>query len=207
MYDNYAPQHNLPSYNFAPWGWRNQCYLIGLLCGYLLYLTKDKQFKMDGTLNLIMWNIVSVAGLVLVYGPYVIDISATAPLTADSPDKTKYFLALRKSAWGFCLLWVTFSCCRGYGGVVNDFLSWQFWLPISKISFMTYLFHMSLNWYFFLLQSYPVNYTMWHLTVLFVPQVWLSLLAGLLGSLTLELPAGKIQKIIIQRLLLICGAK
>ena len=40
VYDNYAPVHNLPSYNFAPWGWRNQCYLIGLLTGYILYLTK-----------------------------------------------------------------------------------------------------------------------------------------------------------------------
>ena len=98
-------------------------------------------------------------------------------------------------------MWVTFSCCRGYGGVINDFLSWSFWLPISKISFMTYLFHMSLNWYFFLLQSYPMNYTMWRMTELFVPQVWLCLLAGLLGCLSLELPFGKIQKILIQQLL------
>ena len=116
---------------------------------------------MDGTLNLIMWNIVSVAGLVLVYGPYLMDINVTSPLTVDTPVKAKVYFALRKSAWGFCLLWVTFSCCRGYGGVVNDFLSWSFWLPISKISFMTYLFHMSWNYFFFLAQPYGVNFTMW----------------------------------------------
>ena len=156
---------------------------------------------MDRTLNLIMWNIVSVAGLVLVYGPYVMDINATSPLTADTPMKAKAYFALRKSAWGFCLLWVTFSCCRGYGGVVNDFLSWQFWLPISKISFMTYLFHMSLNWYFFLLQPFPLDFSMWQLTVWFIAQVWFCLLAGLLGCLTLELPFGKIQKLVIQKLL------
>ena len=98
-------------------------------------------------------------------------------------------------------MWVTFACCRGYGGFINDFLSWSFWMPISKISFMTYLFHMSLNWYFFLLQPYPVNYTMWQLTSYFVAQVWVCLLAGLLGCITLELPFGKIQKILISRLL------
>ena len=106
-----------------------------------------------------------------------------------------------QAGWGLCLAWVTFSCCRGYGGVVNDFLSWNFWLPISKISFMTYLFHMSLNWYFFLLQSYPMDYSMWQMTEMFVPQVWVCLLAGLLGSLTLEIPFGKVQKILIQQLL------
>ena len=82
VYDDYAPQHSLPSYNFAPWGWRNQCYLIGLLCGYLLYLTKDREFRMDRSLNIIMWNIVSVAGLVLVYGPYVMKI----PNYPSTPD-------------------------------------------------------------------------------------------------------------------------
>ena len=35
---------------------------------------------------------------------------------------------------------------------MNDFLSWDLFLPIAKISFMTYLFHMSFNWYYFLLQ-------------------------------------------------------
>ena len=118
------------------------------------------------------------------------------------------YFALRKSAWGLCLLWVTFACCRGYGGVVNDFLSWQFWLPISKLSFMTYLFHMSLNWQFFLFQSYQLDYSMWQLTALFVPQVWVCLLAGLLGTLTLEIPFGKVQKILIQQLLkLLLGGK
>ena len=169
------------------------------MCGYLLWLTKDKEVKIDGSLNLVLWAVVSLLGLFLVYRTHFLP-------SYDWAEAKLYYTA-RKAGWGLCLTWVTFSCCRGYGGIVNSFLSWGFWLPISKISFMTYLFHMSLNWYFFLLQSYPVNYTMWHLTLLFVPQVWLSLLAGLLGSLTLELPAGKIQKIIIQRLLLICGAK
>ena len=66
---------------------------------------------------------------------------------------------------------------------------------------MAYLFHMSINWEFFLLQSYQLDYSLWQLTAWFVPQVWVCLLAGLLGSLTLELPFGKIQKILIQQLL------
>ena len=201
LYENYAPSHHLPSYNFAPWGWRNQCYLIGLLCGYLLYLTKDNQFRMDRTLNIILWNLVSLLGLFLVYGSYLMDIPNQAAPGVDIPVKAQVYYALRKSAWGFCLLWVTFSCCRGYGGVVNDFLSWQFWLPISKISFMTYLFHMSWNFFFFLAQQYGLNFTMWQVTIWFVAQVWVDLGLGLIGCLTLEIPFGKIQKILIQKLI------
>ena len=52
-----------------------------------------------------------------------------------------------KFGWGLVLSWVSFACVRGSGGIVNDFLSWGVWASISKISFMTYLFHMSLNWW------------------------------------------------------------
>ena len=41
---------------------------------------------------------------------------------------------------------------KGYGGPVNDFLSWGLWQPISKISFMTYFFHMSSEFYYFAAQ-------------------------------------------------------
>ena len=171
----------------------NHCYIIGIMCGYLLWLTKDKEVKIDRSLNLVLWAVVSLLGLFLVYRTHFLP-------SYDWAEAKLYYTA-RKAGWGLCLMWVTFACCRGYGGFINDFLSWSFWMPISKISFMTYLFHMSLNWYFFLLQPYPVNYTMWQLTSYFVAQVWVCLLAGLLGCLTLELPFGKIQKILISRLL------
>ena len=59
----------------------------------------------------------------------------------------------------------------GYGGFINDFLSWGLWIPISKISFMTYLFHMSLNWYYFAAQTYQVDLSFWLLTEIFVAQL------------------------------------
>ena len=183
----------LPDYNFAPWGWRNQAYMVGILCGYLLWLTRDKEVKISPALNLVLWAVVSLLGLYLVY--------RTHYLPSYDWREAKLYYAARKAAWGFCLLWVTFACCRGYGGLVNHFLSWSFWLPISKVSFMTYLFHMAFNFYFFLLQPYPLNYTMWQVTAWFMAQLWLGLLIGLLACLTLELPFGKLQKMLIQRII------
>merc|ERR1719370_1006585 len=32
-------------------------------------------------------------------------------------------------AWSVAIGWVIFACCRGYGGWINDFLSWEAWQP------------------------------------------------------------------------------
>ena len=162
------------------------------MTGYLLYLTKDRAVNIYRLINIIIWLAVITLGLVLVYRPY---------FSWETYTQVKLFYAYRKAGWGLCLLWVTFACSRGYGWVINHFLSWGFWLPISKVSFMTYLFHMAFNFYFFLLQPYPLNYTMWQVTMWFLAQLWVCLLIGLLASLTLELPFGKLQKIIIQRII------
>ena len=207
----------LPPFQYSPWGLRGQSYIMGLMAGYVLYVSRDCEVKIDRKLNIIIWEVMAFTGLALVYGPYW--------MKGETYDFSYMYNVLHKVAWSTALSWVTFACSRGYGGIVNDFLSWGFWLPISKISFMTYLLHMSANWYFFLAQPYNMDYSMWQVskahfckfnifswknnkldkifqvTEWFVPQVWLCLLAGLLGSLTLELPFGKIQKLLIQKLL------
>ena len=155
----------------------------------MLYQTKDTGIHIHRLINILLWLAISALGLACVYSPF------------KSWDPT------RRAVWGLCLMWVTFACCRGYGGIVNQFLSWNFWLPISKISFMTYLFHMAFNFYFFLLQPYPVNYTMWLVTEWFLAQLCVCLLIGLLGCLTLELPFSKLQKMLIQRLTRPSGPK
>ena len=66
-------QHNLPSWNFSPWGYRSYCYLIGLMTGYILYVTKDTKIHLDSKLNIILWQIAFLIALAVVYGPWWID--------------------------------------------------------------------------------------------------------------------------------------
>ena len=56
--------------NFAPWGYRGQSYLMGLVTGYLLYSTKDSDIQLDSRLNLVIWQLLAFTGLALIYGPY-----------------------------------------------------------------------------------------------------------------------------------------
>ena len=203
-YENFDPIHNpywhwkLPTWNFAPWGWRSHCYMLGLLMGYILHTTKDKTIKISRFVNVGTWIVAFLAGFAVVYGPY--DIPSDYH-ESDFWLKYRAFVHLHKLTWGLCLSWVVFACVKGHGGPINDFLSWGFWSPISKVSFMTYLFHMSFNWYYFAMQDYNVDFSMWLLTEMFVSQVAVCLFIGLLGSLTLELPFGKIQKLLLWKLL------
>ena len=189
--ERYSSEHFLPNWNFAPWGWRSHCYMLGLMTGYILHETKDKEIKISNALNLSIWSFVFLVAFSLIYGPYNI----TSGLEHDAYE------AMMKTSWGLCLAWVVIACVKGYGGPVNDFLSWGLWASVSKISFMTYLFHMSWNWYYFNIQDYNVDFSMWLMTQIFVAQLFVDLSLGLAASLTLELPFGKIQKILLQKLL------
>lgn len=50
---------------------------------------------------------------------------------------------LTRLAWSVALGWVTISCAKGWGGLINKFLSWGVFQPLAKISYMTYLTHLS----------------------------------------------------------------
>ena len=181
-------QSPMPPWNFSPLGYRNQCYLFGLLMGYILHRTKDKKIEISRLANILIWCLAAVVALCLVYGPHWI----------ETVNEYRAYLTFHKFCWGLVLSWVTFACIKGYGGVVNDLLSWGLWIPISKISFMTYLFHMSFNFYYHAAQGYNVDYTSWLLTEIFVPQLFVCLFIGLIATVTLELPFGKIQKLLIE---------
>lgn len=44
-------------------------------------------------------------------------------------------------AWSIGVAIVIFVCHNGYGWIVNDFLSMQLWIPLSRLTFVAYLVH------------------------------------------------------------------
>ena len=197
--------------DFAPWGRRCQGYIMGLLAGHILHATKGKKINISPFLNLVIWQAVLALFFALVYAPYhtILETGVDEPIQ-------KFWFSCSHLLWGLCLTWLVFACCRGLGGVVNDLLSWPGWIPISKISFMTYLCHMDFNWFFFLmqvwfthtkskssallLQDYNVDWTMLLNVQLFLGNLAVALFCGMLLSLSFELPFAKLQKILITSL-------
>ena len=67
----YHLKHLLPWFpGFAPWGQRSHCYLLGLMMGFILHSTKNKNIRIHWAINLFMWMMSFVLACYLTYGPY-----------------------------------------------------------------------------------------------------------------------------------------
>jgi len=97
---------------------RSPPYLLGILLGYLLHVTKNKPVKIPKMLVAFLWAASTAVALAVVYGlvpflredkvPHVDDLTRVA------------YGSLNHFAWALSLSWVIFACIKGYGGIVED---------------------------------------------------------------------------------------
>ena len=128
-----------------PWT-RFTPYICGILLGYLLHITKNKPCKITQAVNIWCWALSFATGLAVVYGltlPDRLDESTAVPeIQALDEVPNAIYAGFHRLGWSAALGWLIFACCRGYGGWINEFLSWSAFKPLSKISFILYLIHL-----------------------------------------------------------------
>ncbi|KAH9523322.1 hypothetical protein Btru_066390 [Bulinus truncatus] len=91
---------------------------------------------------LIGWTLAAGSALTLVYVSYDnFKDNGLAKAKWGQASITSYE-TLKSPAWACCVAWVVFACFSNCGGFVDSFLSWQAWIPLSKLTFGAYLFHM-----------------------------------------------------------------
>eukprot|EP00057_Strongylocentrotus_purpuratus_P034139 XP_794070.3 PREDICTED: nose resistant to fluoxetine protein 6 [Strongylocentrotus purpuratus] len=111
-------------------------YMVGMAMGYLLLRLKKQSFKLHPSVVIIGWCAATAIGMACVYGLY--GGYNNHPL---SPTENAVYMALCRFAWAISLSWVVFACHYGYGGWINDFLSWELWIPMSRLTYSAYLLH------------------------------------------------------------------
>ena len=138
---------------------RFQPYLIGILVGYLLFRTKDKAVQIPHAFNLFLWE-VSVATMVaVVFGLNWLRRNDGLTSPSWSNLESVIYNCFSKTAWSLALGWIVFSCHRGYGGLINDFLSWEAWIPLSKLTYCAYLNHVTIQLIVFLSMTSSIYFT------------------------------------------------
>lgn len=89
-----------------------------------------------------MWNvcgwILSLATLLaVIFGQYNIQqLNSTENLITSA-----LYDSCSRVAWSLGLSWIIFACTKGYGGIINWFLSLAFWQPFARLSYSLYLTH------------------------------------------------------------------
>uniref|UniRef100_A0A0A1WY94 Nose resistant to fluoxetine protein 6 n=1 Tax=Zeugodacus cucurbitae TaxID=28588 RepID=A0A0A1WY94_ZEUCU len=175
---------------------RCSAWLIGLLFGCYLHYNNGRIAKISNWLVAFGW-VVSLGMLfTLVFAWY----PKTLPTTSDPTVlESAFYFAGGRVAWPLALCWIVFACINGYGGPINSFLSWTFWQPISKLSYIMYIWHLIVitinasriktNTYF---SDYDVTLSFWS-------NFGVTLLVSVCLHLAVEAPVADIESYLLPR--------
>ena len=113
-------------------------YLVGIVVGYMLYKGYKLPFKR--IVNTLLYNgmIVFSLGLTtaVVYGIYELSHGHHYSIA-----EVISYNVLSRMTWGIALGLLVFVCHNKYGGWVDKILSWKFWIPLSRLTYLSYLIH------------------------------------------------------------------
>ncbi|XP_066920656.1 nose resistant to fluoxetine protein 6-like [Clytia hemisphaerica] len=113
-------------------------YLIGILIGYMFSRKLELKSKYRKGINVILWIAAFVTGYLCIYGPS--SMYKEKPVFFNDSENLA-FGSLHIIGWSLAVGWVIYSCHYGMGGVINGFLSWKAWIPLSRLTLGAYLLH------------------------------------------------------------------
>ena len=191
MITDHMDYHFWPIPYYVPWK-RAQPYLLGLLVGYALYKTRGIQLNINPVINTLLWQASFLLAFAIVYG------NPTHNLGDDATDVSKIiYQGLMRLVWPLSLCWPIFSCVRGYGGIVNDFLSWEGFLPLARLTYIAYLIHLDIvipAMGYNILTT--VDLSLWLETGLFLSALVFTMALAFFLSLAFEAPFIKLEKLV-----------
>ncbi|XP_013412631.1 nose resistant to fluoxetine protein 6 isoform X2 [Lingula anatina] len=168
-------------------------YLIGMLVGYILYVTECKP-KLNRLTALIGWMVATATALALVYGLY--DVYQGHPL---SNDVGAFYNAVSRTAWGACVGWVIYACCTGYGGFVNTLMSWKAFVPLSRLTYCAYLIHPIIMYVVYVGRETLIHATDVTMTYIYFGNIVASFAGAFIVSMVFEAPMMGLEKAILRR--------
>ncbi|XP_063957538.1 nose resistant to fluoxetine protein 6-like [Lytechinus pictus] len=175
-------------------------YLIGIAMGYILHILKNKRVPRLHVIIVVLGWLTSFAiGMSLVYGLYSIFDHPGMELVPLDKTLNVLYGSIGKLAWTLAMSWVVFSCHHGYGGVINRFLSWRLWIPLSRLTFCAYLLHPAIIYLFTGTVTTSYNVTVIDQSFLFAGFVTISYSAASILSSLIEMPIGSLQKMFLKR--------
>ncbi|XP_035714450.1 nose resistant to fluoxetine protein 6 [Folsomia candida] len=173
---------------------RIQTYFVGMWLGYILFKTKGKRVKLPYPIVALFWAISTVTALAVLYG-----IQDWFDPLAEIPKAPGLMYAgFSRFAWGISVAWIIFACVKGYGGLVNDFLSWKVFMPLGRLCYCAYLISLHLQMILHVSFKQPMAYSEYSMLNFFFAHMVMSFLVGFFFTLTIETPFMQLEKILFE---------
>ncbi|XP_064616908.1 nose resistant to fluoxetine protein 6-like [Liolophura sinensis] len=176
-----------------PWT-RMGPYLVGMTLGYILYRTKCK-VSLPRSYVLVIWLAATACGISVIYGMKGVN-SNDVQLTNDV---NALYNAISRTAWALALAWVVFACCTGHGGVVNRILSWDIFVPLSRLTYCAYLVHPIVMFWFYYGQKHAIILSDEILVYYFLGNMLIAYSVAFVVSLAFEAPMMGLEKVLLHR--------
>lgn len=167
-------------------------FFIGLALGYVL--AKRTVRRIQSHQLYLGWISFAAILAICLFGSYYWNLGASY----TQLEATVYY-NLCQVLWPLAISWLILTCSLGQGGIVNSFLSADFFIPFGRITYMTYLSHMLVVRYYAasIQQTFEPNFL--NMTYMCVTNGILSIILGAILSLVYEAPLLNIQRIILQK--------
>ncbi|KAH6944363.1 hypothetical protein HPB50_002753 [Hyalomma asiaticum] len=169
------------------------CYFSG--CLTFLLVEKYGKAKISKMIQASLWCISLFCGL------YCLFMKIEWYRSSERATETKrmFYAFTDRILWSICVAWFVFTCATGRGGVVNRFLSWNGFVPLSRLSFGVYLIHSP----FFILMYHIARERVFfsHFTLVsqcFAVVVWSYILSYFL-FIACDAPTGHLEKLVFMR--------
>ncbi|XP_046573369.1 nose resistant to fluoxetine protein 6-like [Haliotis rubra] len=191
----YYSYHNFQDLNgvflnvyIKPWN-RIGPFAIGMLVGYMLQ-TKKSKIEISPFMQGLGW---------------VLALTAAGLCTLLTYDDTKgpgwgidgrtAFDTLFRPVWALVLGWVVFICCKGKGGIVDWMLSWDWWQPLSRLTYGAYLVHLVFMITETLSMRSLIYYTQGYIVYRYFGFVCMSFIFSFLLAILVEAPMLQLEKL------------
>ncbi|XP_023238354.1 O-acyltransferase like protein-like [Centruroides sculpturatus] len=156
-------------------------YCSGLLVGN--YLLRKKQLQFRKEIFISCWiSMIFLLGL-LFFGLH--------SCKNDFPPNESLIMAhqiLSPIAWTALTAWICVACISGYGGVLNKFLSFNFFVVMDRLVFWIYLLHPVVFLYVFGKIRSPYSVTVINLWMLFLLVMFFSTIGAVFCYMFFEIP-------------------
>merc|ERR1712062_43480 len=159
--------------------------------------TKGQEVKIPKVWNLILWQLSLITMFAIVFGPASRMREDNLNSHTWTPFESMVYNCFHKTLWSLALGWIVFSCHKGYGGVLNDFLSWECWVPLAKLSFGAYLNHITVQVMVFYSISSPLYLTDFVMSQFFIGITCFTFGTAFVQALTAEVPFVNLEKILL----------
>ena len=171
-------------------------YLVGILLGYLFSRKLQIPGQCRKLVIVIGWVGAVVIGCLVVYGPW--DVYKDHGTFFNDAENIIYS-AFHRFAWSCGVGWVIYACHNKAGGLVNTFLSWKVWIPLSRLTYGCYLLHIIVILFFTFSKETSTHYQDNTAVFDFLSNIVVSYACSFILAVCVEYPIFNLEKIIFKR--------